>query len=583
MARFTHSIGIQLFLDDGHPIPNGKILFEEPGTSTLKNTYADPDEQIANTNPVILSASGRQPNIWFSGLAKATLFTADNVQIEVRDNVGTDTTANAFSPYIPEVVYARNALVIASDRRYFQSIVENNLNNNPVSSPSAWQNTNFIATWNGNYSYLIDHIAIKSNLMYASLQDGNVGNDPESTPLFWRQVGDSSPDFVSGPGASVSGNFPTWSGASGTSIDDSGLDVNSFDATGTGQAAADIVQGNLDTHTADDEAHSLAKNNLTAIIDPVVTDDNTQGYSINSVWVNTLTDAVFTLANAATGAAVWTEGGGSAAYIHSITTPVDPLETPSWWDSEDGAAFQYYDNGGDPVYVQEDPALTGPIGPEGPAGAALRIQEEGGLLPARANLNFIGAGATATDDAGNDRINVTIPGGGAGDVTGPASSVNSRIVTFSGTTGKIIQDGGSLITDLATTASLAAHTGNLANPHTVTAAQAGAEAANVNIQAHIGAVTGNPHAVTAAQAGADPTGTANAAVATHVGLADPHNQYTLSSAFAVHTGDPNPHTASVGSAQESGVGALISNYIIMTQVEYDASAKNATTIYVIVG
>jgi hypothetical protein len=40
------------------------------------------------------------------------------------------------------------------------------------------------------------------------------------------------------------------------------------------------------------------------------------------------------------------------------------------------------------------------------------IQDEGGNLAARANLNFVGAGVTATDDAVNDQTDVTIPGGG---------------------------------------------------------------------------------------------------------------------------------------------------------------------------
>jgi hypothetical protein len=42
------------------------------------------------------------------------------------------------------------------------------------------------------------------------------------------------------------------------------------------------------------------------------------------------------------------------------------------------------------------------------------IKDEGGAgLTQRANLNFAGAGVTATDDAGNDATMVTIPGGGA--------------------------------------------------------------------------------------------------------------------------------------------------------------------------
>jgi hypothetical protein len=41
-------------------------------------------------------------------------------------------------------------------------------------------------------------------------------------------------------------------------------------------------------------------------------------------------------------------------------------------------------------------------------------------------------------------------GAGTGDVVGPASSVSGRVATFSGTSGKLIQDGGTLLSDLAT-------------------------------------------------------------------------------------------------------------------------------------
>ena len=51
------------------------------------------------------------------------------------------------------------------------------------------------------------------------------------------------------------------------------------------------------------------------------------------------------------------------------------------------------------------------------------------------------------------------------------------------------------------------------NPHNVTAAQAGAEPANANIQGHISQTTGNPHAVTCGQIGAVPTSAVGATVA----------------------------------------------------------------------
>lgn len=73
-----------------------------------------------------------------------------------------------------------------------------------------------------------------------------------------------------------------------------------------------------------------------------------------------------------------------------------------------------------------------------------------------------------------------LDGAGAGDVVGPASSVNNRYAVFSGTTGKLIADSGqtSASFDAAGSASavqtnLNAHTADNANPHVTTKAQVG--------------------------------------------------------------------------------------------------------------
>lgn len=87
-----------------------------------------------------------------------------------------------------------------------------------------------------------------------------------------------------------------------------------------------------------------------------------------------------------------------------------------------------------------------------------------------------------------------IPGGG--DVSGPASSVTARIATFSGTTGKLLQDSGSLVSDFATsaqgaTADTATQPGDLA-----TVATTGAYA-DLTGQPTFGDVSGPAVAVTA--------------------------------------------------------------------------------------
>lgn len=59
-----------------------------------------------------------------------------------------------------------------------------------------------------------------------------------------------------------------------------------------------------------------------------------------------------------------------------------------------------------------------------------------------------------TDESVTERSNGSVwqdysdAGSGSGDVVGPGSAVDDRIATFNGTTGKLIQDGGSTIADI---------------------------------------------------------------------------------------------------------------------------------------
>lgn len=47
--------------------------------------------------------------------------------------------------------------------------------------------------------------------------------------------------------------------------------------------------------------------NITAVVAPTVSDDNTLGYSRGSYWINTLTNVYYVCTNASTGAAVWNQ------------------------------------------------------------------------------------------------------------------------------------------------------------------------------------------------------------------------------------------------------------------------------------
>jgi len=95
-------------------------------------------------------------------------------------------------------------------------------------------------------------------------------------------------------------------------------------------------------------------------------------------------------------------------------------------------------------------------------------------------------------------------GGGSGDVVGPGVAVNARIAVFSGTTGKLIADGGSTIAGVLSSAASAASAGDAS---TLSSAQSYADAVGASVAASIPAAGGDPVNVTKAAANAG-TGTA---------------------------------------------------------------------------
>lgn len=82
--------GQQFFDDNGIPLAGGLIYTYQAGSSTPLATYTTNAGTIANSNPIVLDASGRVPNeIWlFTGFSyKFVLQNADAVLIQTLDNI----------------------------------------------------------------------------------------------------------------------------------------------------------------------------------------------------------------------------------------------------------------------------------------------------------------------------------------------------------------------------------------------------------------------------------------------------------------------------------------------------------------
>lgn len=79
-----------------------------------------------------------------------------------------------------------------------------------------------------------------------------------------------------------------------------------------------------------------------------------------------------------------------------------------------------------------------PLAQSGSGGA---IQDEGVDITARTKVNFAGAGVTAADDSANDRVTVTIPGGGGSAYLGPGSAAKLLSTYGAVGDGKVVVDG----------------------------------------------------------------------------------------------------------------------------------------------
>jgi len=62
--------------NNGNPLAGGQVFFYIPNTSTLKNTWQDPEQTILNTNPVILDSRG-EAIIWGSGTYRQVVKDSD--------------------------------------------------------------------------------------------------------------------------------------------------------------------------------------------------------------------------------------------------------------------------------------------------------------------------------------------------------------------------------------------------------------------------------------------------------------------------------------------------------------------------
>lgn len=161
--------------------PNSKLFFFKSGTNTQLVTYKDQFETpgLENTQPVLTDSNGVVPNIFYSGSAKLVILDENNVQYGEYDPVGGETELGDFTLWDTVVTYDKNDIVEGSDGKFYMSLANGNISNDPTLTPTSWKEVRFIGVWNANVTYVIgDVVQTASGNLWKALT-ATAGNDPD--------------------------------------------------------------------------------------------------------------------------------------------------------------------------------------------------------------------------------------------------------------------------------------------------------------------------------------------------------------------------------------------------------------------
>ena len=120
------------------------------------------------------------PNIFFSGSAKLVLQDENSVQYGEYDPISGEAELGNFTLWEITITYDINDIVEGSDGEFYKSLSNGNIGNDPVTTPTAWEQIRFIGVWNTNITYAIGDV-VQSTLgnLWKALT-ATAGNDPET-------------------------------------------------------------------------------------------------------------------------------------------------------------------------------------------------------------------------------------------------------------------------------------------------------------------------------------------------------------------------------------------------------------------
>lgn len=175
----------QYFSDSGDPLAFGKMFYFESGSNTLKDLFSDGDFSIVAQNPVILTGAGRLPNTFYKGSVRQKLTDKDDVQYWDVDPVVSGGSSGAFEDWNSVQTYNIPDIVVGSNDKFYQTIIDNNQDSDPTLTPAEWKEIQFLDIWNVNVSYLVnDTVKASDGNLYRAV-NAQSGNDPIAETGDW--------------------------------------------------------------------------------------------------------------------------------------------------------------------------------------------------------------------------------------------------------------------------------------------------------------------------------------------------------------------------------------------------------------
>jgi len=191
MSRFLDAF-TQYFDSSGNVLEEGLLFFYESGTNTPKSTFKDVNETTPNTHPVKLTGGGRVPDIFYTGSAKVVLHDKNNVQIDEADPVTGTNSSGALGTDWDAITSFNKENVVRFNSVLYSSLINNNQNNNPASTPTAWSRFDLLVRWNTEEEYGQGDPVIRNGILYTSNTAANKGNDPALDAVSWKSLINSS-------------------------------------------------------------------------------------------------------------------------------------------------------------------------------------------------------------------------------------------------------------------------------------------------------------------------------------------------------------------------------------------------------